>query len=339
MRGLPPTSRAYFIYSTMSHTPIKISVIVPVYNAAAYLATCLDSIFGQTLTEIEVICVEDGSTDGSLSILQKYVQKESRLIVLTQANKGPGYARNTAIAQAKGEYIAFVDADDYIDKTLFEKAYRLARQQQADVVQFNYTEYREITGKYKEIDLAKKLQKEYGYQLRKNGFYNKQIISQGLFYNLYNQVWNRIYRRDFIVAHQIHFSTSHNAEDHLFTIGVLLFADKIYCLNESLYTYRVRMGSACHTWSEQDIVWTYQNIAQLKAYLQQQDLYERYQQEFDRYCARVLYWVRLKLEPSQWQSYDQQVQSSLPQESFAIYTRLCEKPSFWRRLLGRRKQR
>lgn len=91
----------------------KVSVIIPVYNAEKYLEECLDSVLGQTLKEIEVICLDDGSTDNSLKILQEYEKRDERLIVLSHANQGAGYERNKGIRIASGEYIAFVDSDDF----------------------------------------------------------------------------------------------------------------------------------------------------------------------------------------------------------------------------------
>ena len=92
---------------------VKVSVILPVYNVEKYLKECLDSILNQTLQEIEVICVDDGSTDRSLEILREYEKKDKRVIVLTQENKGAGAARNKGLAIAKGEYLSFLDSDDF----------------------------------------------------------------------------------------------------------------------------------------------------------------------------------------------------------------------------------
>ena len=93
---------------------VKVSVILPVYNVEKYLKECLDSILNQTLQEIEVICVDDGSTDRSLEILREYEKKDKRVIVLTQENKGAGAARNKGLAIAKGEYLSFLDSDDFL---------------------------------------------------------------------------------------------------------------------------------------------------------------------------------------------------------------------------------
>ncbi|MDR2160688.1 MAG: glycosyltransferase, partial [Desulfovibrio sp.] len=113
----------------------KVSVIIPVYNTEPYLRRCLDSVCGQTLREIEIICVNDGSTDGSLEILREYAQKDSRVKVIElEENKGAGAARNAGIDAARGEYIGFVDSDDYVDLDFYETLYVKAQETQAEVV-------------------------------------------------------------------------------------------------------------------------------------------------------------------------------------------------------------
>ncbi|OUP86196.1 hypothetical protein B5F07_02580 [Lachnoclostridium sp. An169] len=111
-----------------------VSVLIPVYNVEDYLERCLDSILNQTLTEIEVICVNDGSTDGSLKILEKYQKKDPRLIIVSKQNGGLPSARNAGLDKASGEYVGFVDSDDYVEPDMFRKLYETAIQEKSDVV-------------------------------------------------------------------------------------------------------------------------------------------------------------------------------------------------------------
>ena len=117
-----------------SSSDIKVSIIIPVYNVEKYLRQCLDSIVNQTLKEIEVICINDGSTDNSPIILEEYEKKDPRIRVITQENMGSGVARNRAIQQAKGKYIGFMDSDDWADPTMFEKLYENAELNNSDIV-------------------------------------------------------------------------------------------------------------------------------------------------------------------------------------------------------------
>ena len=106
----------------------KVSVIVPVYNAQQYLETCMDSICGQTLKELEILCVDDGSTDASYEILQNYAKKDSRIKLLSQKNQYAGVARNHGMKYARGKYMAFLDADDYFECDMLEKMYERAEE-------------------------------------------------------------------------------------------------------------------------------------------------------------------------------------------------------------------
>ena len=124
--GDPDTQAKILIQNKISYTP-KVSVIIPVYNVEEYLRECLDSVINQTLKEIEIICVDDGSTDNSLEILKEYAKKDNRITVISRKNKGVGYSRNEGINVSKGKFIAFMDPDDYypdlsVLNTMFNKA-------------------------------------------------------------------------------------------------------------------------------------------------------------------------------------------------------------------------
>ena len=123
---------------------VKISVIVPVYNCEDYLEESIRSILNQTFKDIEVVCVADGSTDNSLSILNKLSDDDSRLKVHTQENQGASVARNNALKKVSGDYIYFFDADDYLVADALEKAYNNAVNNNSDIVIFNYDQYKEL---------------------------------------------------------------------------------------------------------------------------------------------------------------------------------------------------
>ena len=125
----------------------KVSVIIPVYNTEKYLRQCLDSVVNQTLRDIEIICVDDGSTDGSIEILREYEQKDSRVKVLCQKNQYAGVARNNGLNYASGEYVFFMDSDDYCCHELLERAVDRAKMVDADIVVFDHECYDESTGR------------------------------------------------------------------------------------------------------------------------------------------------------------------------------------------------
>ena len=137
--GDADTTAMILIQSKINYTP-KVSVIIPVYNVEQYLHECLDSVINQTLKEIEIICVDDGSTDSSLEILKEYAAKDNRITVIAQENLHAGVARNAGLTVAKGEYVHFLDSDDWVDLDTYEKLYNIIKKQNVNLIKFkSYT--------------------------------------------------------------------------------------------------------------------------------------------------------------------------------------------------------
>ena len=143
----------------MKDSSIKFSIIVPVYNVEKFLRESLDSIISQTLKDFEVICVNDGSTDNSLDILEEYAKNDSRFKIISQENQGQGIARNKAIDIAQGKYLLFVDPDDWIETNALEQIWNKAEATDANIVQFNYEIYNDLTQKRKQRIIHKLAQK------------------------------------------------------------------------------------------------------------------------------------------------------------------------------------
>ena len=117
---------------------MKISIVVPVYNVEKYLSKCLESLISQTLADIEIICINDGSTDKSLEILENYASKDNRVKIINQENQGVSTARNNGLACANGEYVTFVDSDDWLESNSCEELYNKAIQTNSDIVLFSH---------------------------------------------------------------------------------------------------------------------------------------------------------------------------------------------------------
>ena len=135
----------------------KVSIIIPVYNAEKYLNQCLESLCNQTLTDFEVVCINDGSTDSSLEILQDFASKDSRFIIIDKKNEGQGVARNIAIKQAKGEYLLCLDSDDWLETDALEKAYNKITTDNTDILFFDVYNYSEKNKKKIFIQLQRNL--------------------------------------------------------------------------------------------------------------------------------------------------------------------------------------
>ena len=148
---------------------VKISVIVPIYNACKHLRPALDSILTQTFKEIEIICVDDGSTDTSLDMLKIYQKMDNRIRIITETNAGPGHARNNGLKRARGKYVAFLDADDFFEPEMLEKLYNLAEENDLDIAITRYDIYDNKKGKFtpQEREIMT-LHSELGYELLKD---------------------------------------------------------------------------------------------------------------------------------------------------------------------------
>ena len=207
---------------------IKVSVLVPIYNVEKYLPECLDSLVAQTLADIEIICVNDGSTDDSLKILQKYAKKDERIKIIDKENTGYGDSMNQALAAAKGEYIAIVESDDFLEADACEKLYEIAHKDKADIVRANYY-YHSAEG-----DTLHRA-------IRDQFLYHPQDILENPAI-LYEEpaIWSAIYRRKFLQDRGIKFLTTPGAsyQDTSFNIKALCAAERIVYTDKAFLHYR-----------------------------------------------------------------------------------------------------
>ena len=210
-----------------------ISVIVPIYNGEQFIHKCIDSVLSQTFSDLELIIVDDGSTDHCPQICDEYAEKDSRVIVIHGTNKGVSIARNIGLVAASGEYVAFCDGDDYFKENLLERTYSTAVEQNADVVSFNLqrmsdeaTSMNEDPNETDIIDLNKETRFDMLY---------KVVTWQTKGW----QACRSIFRRQIIEDHHIQFcdTCGNFAEDLGFTLEYLLYASRIIFIDEYLYYY------------------------------------------------------------------------------------------------------
>ncbi|MCC7554091.1 MAG: glycosyltransferase [Methanobacteriaceae archaeon] len=227
----------------------KVSVIIPVYNVEKYLKECLDSVLNQTLENIEILCINDGSTDSSLKILEEYSEKDERVKIFTKKNEGQGVARTLGIKLSKGEYIGFVDADDFIKKDMFEKLYNKAYKNDLDLLICKTSTYDEKT---KEID-----DDNWYHSLKCFNGFKKDIFDHNdtkeFTHHISVPPYNKIYKRNYILKNNIEFPPKLIFEDEVFFYEAYLKAKKISLLDDHLYYYRInRQGSTVVSSSEKD---------------------------------------------------------------------------------------
>lgn len=219
---------------------LKVSVIIPCYNAEKYLRERLDSVVSQTLKEIEIICVDDGSTDSTLRILEEYAAKDSRIRVLRQKNRFAGVARNNGMKIARGKYLCFLDADDMIAPEMLEKMYARARSADAEVIVCDFWEFFGIgspRNKKKEIGKSKNFWTKR--LLRKKPFFSAAFAAKTLSVERFALApWNKLFKRDFVESIRNEFSNTRIANDLAFVAFALFSASRISIVPEALVFYR-----------------------------------------------------------------------------------------------------
>ena len=249
-----------------------VSVIIPVYNAEKYLADCLDSVCGQTLRDIEIICVDDGSADGSAGILREYAAKDSRISVITQPNAGAGAARNRGMEEASGEYLAFIDADDFWKPQLLEKAYGQAKKYEADLCLFPFEIFDEQTNSFSGSQYA-------GWYPERD-YFRPEDYKDRLFQLTAPGPVFSLYRRSLVRQRKLSFLRQHIAEDIYFVFLSLAFSEKI-CLIRDVYAV-IRRGIGSNLSSA---LWkypreTHHSLLQIRSRLEEAGLYETYRKTF-----------------------------------------------------------
>ena len=243
MNNMIQSSYVHYKRDNMNKEAVPpVSVIIPVYNGEKYLEECLDSIIGQTEKDIEIICVDDGSTDRSGEILEEYSRKDKRIQVFHQKNGGASSARNTGIRHARGRYIYFMDCDDILHPGTLDYCFDRAEKESLDMLMFsaraffeneevekahsNYSSYYILTGNYSEICTGRELFTKFS----SNAEFKPSVT---LFFS----------RRDLYTENHIQFCEGIMCEDNLFAIQCLEAAKRVEFVNREFYSRRVRASS------------------------------------------------------------------------------------------------
>jgi glycosyltransferase involved in cell wall biosynthesis len=211
----------------------KFSIIIPVYNVAPYLRQCLDSVINQDYSDYEIICVNDGSIDGSLFILEEYKKKYPQINLISQDNKGLSAARNTGIKAATGDYILFLDSDDWLENNALKILHdNIAGE---DMLCFNGRRYFE-NGTQEEQDAGISETNLTGWN-----YYNKYALTSRKFHFVCTVL--RLYKREFLLQNNLFFKEGIFHEDNLFTPIACYYAQSVKVIPDTLYVYRIRSGS------------------------------------------------------------------------------------------------
>ena len=250
---------------------VAISIVIPVYNIEKYLKVCLDSIINQTFKDFEIICVNDGSIDKSLEILNKYASQDSRFKVITQENSGSGTARNKGLTVAQGKYVIFLDGDDYFEPELLESLFKLAEKHQADIAvcssrkvddEGNITETKNPNSP---LNLAKvPLDKPFNYRDFPDDIFN--LIG--------TIPWNKLYLRKLLIKNNLKFPSLTGPDDLCFVHITNTCAERIVVIDKELINYRYNRPGSVQTYRANHTLDIVRAFLFIKEFLEEKKLYE-----------------------------------------------------------------
>ena len=269
---------------------VKVSVIVPVYNVEKYLKDCLNSVINQTLEDIEIICVNDGSTDNSLAILEDYAEKDSRIRIINQENKGLGGARNTGLYNANGEYISFIDSDDWIEPNTFEESYNMSKNLDLDMLMFQMKVFNIETGEFIE-DQHNNIDSIDDSLI--GTVFNYKDVFDVLFKIPHNSV-NKLYKYSFLKDMKFKFLEGAYYEDLASFFPLFLEAKKVSILKKQFYIYRIRSESITTSGDEGSFD-MFNILKDLQKLLKDKNIYPQCMQEFLMFIIVNLKFVYLRL--------------------------------------------
>lgn len=269
------------------------SIIVPVYNVEKYLKACLESLINQTLRNIEIICINDGSTDNSLSILNEYRKRDSRITLINKANEGVSEARNDGLRITGGKYIVFVDADDFVEKDLCERLQEEINQTNADILVFGANIFPKGAVKYEKWLLS---------TLNVNTAVYTSNCESALFKEKCSKpfLWNKCYKKEILEKNNIWFYKDIKlGEDNLFQFMIFPKADKIVFIKDVLYNYRCMREDSAMWKMRSNSEWKIQMHIKIMEYVLKSwssyGILERYTDELYTWC---LYFVVKEIEKS-----------------------------------------
>ena len=281
--------------------PPKVTVIIPVYNTGKYLRGCLDGVVNQTMREIEIICIDDGSTDDSPAILRDYREKDNRIIVVTQENRGAGAARNAGLDIARGEYLSILDSDDIYDIAMIEKMYNRTEELQADMTVCLSKSFDDITGKISD-------RKSLAADIRKDVFSYKDALKKYPEFDFFiGWAWDKLFRKSFIARHGIRFQEISHSNDAFFVFTAMYAAERITVLRESLVRHRInREGSVASTHNKNPLCF-FEMHGAVKEGMEKLGIFQTVKKHYGKWVIRHSLWVlsNIKTPKSFIEAYSQ----------------------------------
>lgn len=260
-----------------------VSVIMPVYNTANYLHQTIPSLLNQSLRDIEIICVDDGSTDNSLKILNRYAKNDSRLIVINQPNQGAAPARNTGLKAAKGKFLSVLDSDDVFHPNMLEIAYSIANSRRCDMVFFRSDQLIEKEQKYIATPWTAKAS-----QLPAKDVFTIHDVRFNRFQAIQGWTWDKLFARSFISDNNITFQPQRIYNDMLFTFSAYVLSKRISFIDIPLVHQRKRGGGSLSDGASASWKCLFTALTALQDLLIKQGIYSELEKDFLNYVVRMV---------------------------------------------------
>lgn len=286
---------------------IAVSVIIPVYNAEKYLRDCLEGVINQTLTSLEIICVDDGSADGTAKILEEYQKKDRRIQVIRQENSGAGVARNTGMAAAKGEYLSFLDADDKFEKDMLQAAYESIKTHEADICAFAADSFDANTGESASYNAA--FNKRYipetdPFDPSAEGF--RETVLQ-----MFNGVpWNKMFKSSFIRTTGLRFQPLRTTNDAYFVYTALCKAKRIATLDRILIHRRKNDANSLTQTRDRSCLCFYEALKAIQDTLKESGIYGTFERTFINRALQNILWNAETVSPENTARIAEQMQKT-----------------------------
>ena len=214
-----------------------VSVIIPCYNGEKNLKQCINSVRNQTLADLEIICVDDGSTDSTVDILKEFQQEDPRIVLLRQKNAGAGAARNLGLAHATGKYLSFLDADDFFEPDMLERSVAAAEQYEADYVVFRSDRYYPDGDRYEKTPWSVREKDLPPYMP-----FSYRQLTDNVFLTFVGWAWDKLFRHSFVLEQNLRFQEQRTTNDMLFVFSALVCAKRIAVVPEVLAHQRRGAG-------------------------------------------------------------------------------------------------
>ena len=266
------------------HTAPKVSVIIPCYNAELYLRECMDSVLSQTLAEIEVICVDDGSTDGTLEILREYEAGDSRVKVLLQRNMGAGAARNVGLEKAHGKYLWFLDSDDFAESTMLEKSVQRLEQTGSDMLVVHHDAVSAQSGEVRE-----------GWGIKDEWLCAVQPVNHtqfkgNVFLTFVGWPWDKVFLASFVKKYNLTFQEQRTSNDLKFVFSAIVLSSSIDVLPDVLVHHRIENERSLENTRAQSWWCFYDALLSLRRKLRGHCAFSDVEDDFVRYALNFSLW-------------------------------------------------